>query len=206
MIAMEPSTMQSTHGFGPSPFFYYNPHPKPEHRQHGHFSPHPRGTTSNAQDPRMQRRSFSPMTGHARPASSDAHSRLQGPLPYSGSTTMASPRPICQKPTILVNDDATRPLPLQTTRSDHDLYLFPSTPPLSVSTSAMGSPLSSCGVLSTPGDGRLFVGHDQQQLENVKPKLEPELQSITLAGGDWSWTRSPPLTPRKCCIHLPRSS
>lgn len=31
---------QSTPPMGQSPFFYYNPEPSPEHRQHGHFSAH----------------------------------------------------------------------------------------------------------------------------------------------------------------------
>jgi hypothetical protein len=93
----------------------------------------------------------------------------------------------------LINEDVTRPVVLQTTRSDPDTYLYPSTPPLSVSASAIGSPLSSCGMVSTPGDAAtLFFGHDQ--FEDLKPKCD-DLQSMTLAGGDWSWTHSPPLTP-----------
>lgn len=197
---MDSSAMQASQAFGQSPFFYYNPNPKPEHRQHGHFSPHPRGASSNmVQDQRSQHTLYSPTAGHVRPASSDSPLRLRSQSPYAGplqsGLTMASPRPLCQKPTILINDDMTRPMVLQTARSDPDTYLYPSTPPLSVSASAIGSPLSSCGMASTPGDATtLFLGHDQ--FEDLKPKCE-DLQSMTLAGGDWSWTHSPPLTPRK---------
>ncbi|KAI9794869.1 MAG: hypothetical protein M1816_002998 [Peltula sp. TS41687] len=192
--------MQAPHGFGQSPFFYYNPHPKPEHRQHGHFSPHPRGSTSNMmQDQRSPRNLYSSAIGHARPTSCDPQSRLRSQSPYAGtllsSLTLATPRPLCQKPTILVNDDVTHSMTLQTARSTPDAYLFPATPPLSVSASAIGSPLSSCGMVSTPGDATsLFFGHDQ--FEDMKVKSDPELQHpMTLAGGDWSWNRSPPLTP-----------
>lgn len=212
-FTMESSTTQAPQGFGPSPFFYYNPHPKPAHRQHGHFSPHPRGATSNVmQDQRIQRNPYSPTAVvHARSTSCDPQSRLHSQSPYAGalqsSLTMASPRPLCQKPTILVNDDVTRPMALPVARSDPDAYLFPSTPPLSVSASAIGSPLSSCGMVSTPGDAAtLFFGHDQ--FDDMKIKCDPEPQSIALAGGDWSWARSPPMTPRKffmrfhCSVYL----
>ena len=205
---MESSTLQAPQTLGQSPFFYYNPHPKPEHRQHGHFSPHPRGATSQVHEQPLQRNLYASTVGHSRAPSSGSQARLRCPSPYSGALSSGlnptvSPRPaVQQKPTILINDDyGSQPMSLQIPRPDHDVYLFPSTPPLSVSASTMGSPLSSCGLMATPGEGSLF--HGQERYQDIKPSCEPdmtyrsELRSMALAGGDWSWIGSPPLTPRK---------
>src|ERR1700694_5872623 len=40
VVSMESAYSQSQ-TMAQSPFFYYNPDPKPDNRQHGHFSQHP---------------------------------------------------------------------------------------------------------------------------------------------------------------------
>ena len=112
---------------------------------------------------------------------------------HAGS--VASPRPMCQKPTILVQDNASHLLGLDTDCINSDMYAFPSTPALSASGSAMGSPPSTCEILPTPVNGNVFFG--LENLEGVKQGCEGEVQSENLAGGDWTSMGSPPMTPGK---------
>lgn len=167
-----------------SPFFYYNPDPKPDNRQHGHFSTHP-----NVQMPMYHQQVHTlPSTPiYSRPTSSCS----QPPMPmqmysnaYHGSMTpMASPRPMYQKPTILIQEHSSE-------STEGDMYYYPSTPPLSASGSVMNSP-SSCDVLQTPMNTSFF------NFEGVKEGCQVEVQSENLAG-EWARCGSPPMTPGMC--------
>src|SRR5690348_6085840 len=94
---------------GQSPFFYYTPDPKPDHRQHGHFSPHPNG------HPSTQMQQFNQMNGapntpvYSRPSSSCSQPQMTvSAVPQatlkSAMMSTTSPRPVFQKPAILVQD------------------------------------------------------------------------------------------------------
>lgn len=108
-------------------------------------------------------------------------------------TPMASPRPMYhnQKPTIMVQEHTTR-LILESDVHENDMYYYPSTPPLSASGSAIGSP-SSCDGLPTPMNP--VFG-----LEGVKDGCQGEVQAENLAGGDWARCGSPPMTPGMCGV------
>jgi len=181
---------------GQSPFFYYNPDPNPDHRQHGHFSPHPNALPSNVQfhqfqQPIPSQETIMPFPHHmiySRPSSSSSQLQMQSKASYSTQmavTPMASPRPLYQKPTILIQ-------PLDTECVGSDVYFYPSTPPLSTSGSAISSPPSSCGVLPTPTNDAFF---GRESFEGVKEGCESDVQSEILAGGDWTRSCSPPMTP-----------
>jgi len=178
---------------GQSPFFYYNPDPKPDNRQHGHFSQHP-----NVQGPvQYQQMPSTPI--YSRPTSSSS----QVPMPVqvfnstyqSSMTPMASPRPTYQKPTILIQGHNPRQMPRSETM-ESDFYYYPSTPPLSSSGSSISSP-SGCDILQTPMNGGFF---GLESFEGVKEGCQGEVQSENLAGGDWARCGSPPMTPGKFLV------
>jgi hypothetical protein len=132
-----------------------------------------------------------------RPSPSGAHLFLQ-PKPTFGSqpimTPMASPRPVHQKPTFLYQLEGHH-LSLNTACSAPDVYVSPSTPPLSVSGSNASSPPSTCGMIHTPASSPFYsVGN----IEGVKEGCEGDVKSEILAGGDWTRSCSPPLTPGTC--------
>ncbi|KAF2740350.1 hypothetical protein EJ04DRAFT_425093 [Polyplosphaeria fusca] len=175
--------MQPSQAMGQSPFFYYNPDPSPEnHRQHGHFTPHPHGQQLfHGQDGlyasnMMIKRPSSSNSQHAYPHMAYAHHML---------TPVASPQPMYQKPTILIQEQNSPYLhPIDT-----DFSYAPATPPLSSSCSNISSPPSTCDVLPTPVNG-LFEG-----IEGVKQGCEGEVFSeILAAGAEWR-SASPPMTP-----------
>lgn len=187
---------------GQSPFFYYNPDPHPEHRQHGHFSPHPSGVPNNYQlqhfPPQIYNQEVMmqapPQILYSRPSSSDSHFYAQPKTPFSmqsAVTPMASPRPLTQKSTFLSQHDG-RLLSLNTDCDGPEVFFYPSTPPLSTSGSAISSPPSTCGVLPTPVHGLFF---SLENIEGVKEGCESEVQSEILAGADFTRCGSPPLTP-----------
>ncbi|KAI9818067.1 MAG: hypothetical protein M1827_000691 [Pycnora praestabilis] len=190
---------------GQSPFFYYNPDPHPEHRQHGHFSPHPRGLSSNAHLQQFHHQMHAqemqvPLPSnmmYTRPSSSSSQPSANFGPP-AGFPPMASPRPIYQKPTILVQHESPHLFSLDTGCAGPEVYFYPSTPPLSSAGSAISSPPSSCGVLPTPIHRTIF-GLDG--FEGVKEGCEGDVQSEILAGGDWTRIGSPPMTP--VFIHPP---
>lgn len=190
-LAME-STYSHPQPMGQSPFFYYNPDPKPDNRQHGHFSQHP-NVQGQAHYQHVQPMPSTPI--YSRPTSSS-----QFPMPvqvfnstYQASMTpMASPRPIYQKPTILIQDRNPRQMPRSET-NDSDLYYYPSTPPLSSSGSSISSP-SSCDILQTPMNSGFF---GLESFEGVKEGCQSEVQSENLAGSDWARCGSPPMSPGK---------
>ncbi|KAI9724555.1 MAG: hypothetical protein M1812_000623 [Candelaria pacifica] len=196
-------------GLSQSPFFYYNPEPHPQHRQHGHFSPHPRGLPSNAQLHHIQQLQnqeaamvMASNVVYSRPASSSSQRAIGSPMTLSPSYTapqMASPMPIYHKPTIRIQQETPRMLSVDTDCSGHDMYYFPSTPPLSTSGSDGSSPPSTCEMLPTPM-GKTFFGFES--LEGVKDDCVVNVQSEILAGGDWTSAQSPPMTPGEFMTHV----
>ena len=181
---------------GQSPFFYYNPDPSPDHRQHGHFTPHPNGPTTNTHLQQFQQQNLNqettmPFPNHylyPRTPSSSPQTSLQAKASYSTQmvvTPLASPRPLYQKPTILIQ-------PLDTECAGSDLCFYPSTPPLSSSGSVISSPPSSCGIIPTPTNG-IFCA--MERFEGVKEGCESDVRSEILAGGDWTRSCSPMMTP-----------
>lgn len=162
-----------------SPFFYYNPDPQGENaRQHGHFTPHPSGQST-----------FQPQNMYFQRPSS-AHSQLSYPqTAYANQmiTPVASPQPMYQKPTILIQPLESPYLhPLDT-----DYSFTPATPPLSSSGSTVSSPPSSCDILPTP----LLDIFPSETMEGVKQGCEGEVFSEILSAGlEWR-SATPPMTP-----------
>ncbi|KAH5656859.1 hypothetical protein HBI51_032490 [Parastagonospora nodorum] len=162
-----------------SPFFYYNPDPQGENaRQHGHFTPHPSGQST-----------FQPQAMYFQSPSS-ANSHIQYPQTAYASqmlTPVASPQPMYQKPTILIQPQDSpflRPI-------DTDYSYAPATPPLSSTGSNMSSPPSVCDFMPTPING-CFPG---EGIEGVKQGCEGEVFSELLSAGiEWR-SASPPMTP-----------
>jgi hypothetical protein len=185
------SSYSHPQAMGQSPFFYYNPDPKPDNRQHGHFSQHPNNV--QVQVPmyhqHMQQMPSTPI--YSRPNSACSQPPMQQQIFnaqfHASMTPMASPRPMYQKPTILIQDHTPR-LMIEPDCHDGDMYYYPSTPPLSASGSVINSP-SSCDILPTPMN-TMFFG-----FEGVKEGCEGEVQSENLAGGEWARCGSPPMTP-----------
>ncbi|KAL5391465.1 hypothetical protein DPSP01_001330 [Paraphaeosphaeria sporulosa] len=167
---------------GQAPFFYYNPDPTSEKaRQHGHFTPHPSG---------QQQQMFHAQMLLQRPSSSSSSpsTPYQTSFGHSLMTPVASPQPMYQKPTILVQpQDSPFLHPIDT-----DFTFSPATPPLSSCGSSVSSPPSSCDVLPTPVQP-FFPG---EGIEGVKQGCEEEVFTEILApGADWSGSASPPMTP-----------
>jgi hypothetical protein len=163
-----------------SPFFYYNPDPQGENtRQHGHFTPHPSGQST-----------FQPQNMYyQRPSSANSHvSYPQTAYASQMLTPVASPQPMYQKPTILIQPQDSpylRPI-------DTDFSYAPATPPLS-STGSISSPPSVCDFLPTPVNG-FFPG---ESIEGVKQGCEEEVFSELLSAGiEWR-SATPPMTPGK---------
>lgn len=181
-------------------FFYYNPDFNADHRQHGHFSPHP---TAVQDDVQFQQQGYQQDVIHgqnqrmySRRLSSGSPIYLPSKPPHAIQPKfipMASPRPLHQRPSFLGQEEGQH-LSLDTDCSAPDVYVYPSTPPLSVSGSSISSPPSTCSVLPTPVSGPLFT---LENLEGVKEGCEGDVKSEILAGGDWTRSCSPPLTPGK---------
>jgi hypothetical protein len=185
------SSYPHAQAMGQSPFFYYNPDPKSDNRQHGHFSQHP----SNVQVPVYhQQMPSTPI--YSRPNSSCSQPQMQPQMYHTGYpvnvTPMASPRPMYQRPTILIQDHHSPRQMVESNAHEGDMYYYPSTPPLSASGSSISSP-SSCDVLPTPMN--TMFHYNLEGFEGVKEGCVGEVQSENLAGSDWARCGSPPLTP-----------
>jgi len=175
-----------------SSFYYYNP------EQHGQFSQHPSAVTPRQQMHHYPQHIYSPgimmhqpLQMQAPPNSSESTMYIQS-TPFQVQTAMtprASPRPLYQKPLFLFQEDG-QTLSLDTDCGINDGYSYPSTPPLSISGSAISSPPS--GLLPTPVSSTFF---NTENIEGVKEGCEGEVKSEILAGGDWTRCGSPPLTP-----------
>lgn len=109
-------------------------------------------------------------------------------------TPIASPQPSQMKPSIIVQQGSPALMPLDTRFLSHDMYGFPSTPPLSSSGSSISSPPSANGALHTPIHDSFF-GFDK--VEGVKEGCETDVHTELLANHDWTRTDSPPMTPGK---------
>ena len=107
-------------------------------------------------------------------------------------TPVVSPRPMYQKPTILIQEHTPR-LMIESNAQESDMYFYPATPPLSASGSSISSP-SNCEMLQTPMNP-MFFGYEG--VEGVKEGCEGEVQAENLAGHDWARCGSPPMTPGK---------
>lgn len=185
---MDSSYQQHPQVMGQSPFFYYNPETKADNRQHGHFSQHP-----SVQGQVYQHVQPMPSTPiYSRPSSSCS----QQPMPmqlysqnyHPSMTPMASPRPMYQKPTILIQEHAPRMMDGE--HFDPEMFFGPCTPPLSSSGSAINSP-ASMHSLQTPMDSSFFG------FEGVKAGCIGEVEGENLAGCEWARCGSPPMTPGK---------
>ncbi|KAL6709733.1 hypothetical protein ACN47E_001162 [Coniothyrium glycines] len=162
-----------------SPFFYYNPDPQGENaRQHGHFTPHPSGQAVFHTQNMYYQRPSSACSQLSYPQTAYANHMM---------TPVASPQPMYQKPTILIQPQESPYLhPLDT-----DYSFSPATPPLSSSGSSISSPPSSFDILPTPLND-MFPG---ESIEGVKQGCEGEVFSEILSAGlEWRST-TPPMTP-----------
>ena len=177
-----------------TPFFYYNPDQSRDNRQQSLFTPHPGTVASSGHIQHFAQQQMYPseLMGHLkeRPSSSGSHMYMQA-APYNFQTPIASPRPMYQKPAVIMSQ--ARTLSLDTECSfDSDRYMYPATPPLSISGSAISSPPMSSGILPTP-TGAVFF----ENIEGVKEGREGEVTSEILAGENWTRSGTPPLTPGK---------
>lgn len=191
--AMEGSyPMHPAQAMGQSPFFYYNPDPTGENaRQHGHFTPHPSGQSTQTFQPQNQDAFCPPNMLFKRPSS--ANSQIQTAYANHMLTPVASPQPMYTKPTILIQEQNSPYLhPIDTDFSD--MRYAPATPPLSSSGSNISSPPSTCEFLPTPVNGAFFHG---EGIEGVKQGCEEEVFSEILAAGADFRSTSPPMTPGK---------
>ncbi|KAK4500026.1 hypothetical protein PRZ48_008212 [Zasmidium cellare] len=195
---------QATPPMGQSPFFYYNPEPSPENRQHGHFTPHPQHPhglpmaivpSSPEHAMHFQHPMYHRPQSAGIPVHYQHHPHAYGPM----LTPDASPRQH-QKPTFVMPQ---QPLP------QHDVHglivdtechtYFPATPTLSASGSfsSVSTPPSTCDIVPTPVNGQgVFFAKPQMVFQPaVKQGCEEEVFQEVLAGGDWTRPGSPPMTP-----------
>jgi len=178
---------------GQPSFFYYNPDPHADNRQHGRFTPHP----AHGLPYSHQLQSHDPAAYYTygeRPASASSHMHYHQMPQYHQQplmTPLASPQPLYQKPTILVQQESPYLYPLET-----DCYA-PSTPPLSCSGSAVSSPPSACEILPTPVHAAFYAN---ESFEGVKQGREEGVYSEILSGGEFTRSSSPPLTPGMCIV------
>lgn len=174
---------------GAAPFFYYNPDPNSEHRQHGHFSQHPSLQQQMQMYPVVPTLPSTPI--YSRPNSSCSQPPVYNGMP-THMTPMASPQFTSQKHVGLAQGHPSK-LMLETEFCESDGFYYPATPPLSTSGSNIGSP-NSHEILATPLNP-MFSGLDGR--ENVKPEVEAVPEHVENL--DWSTCESPPLTPGMFC-------
>ena len=177
-----------------SHFFYYNPDTKSEKRQHGLFTPHPTGSNLSMSHQRAVQDAVPmyPSMSYPRPSSSSSQRTLQPRSAFNSDavlTPMASPKPMYQRPAILVQD---APYVLTLDTGCPDFTFAPSTPPLSCSGSAINSPPSPCEILPTPVSGGYMT---QTAFDGFKKSCSSDGFSETLCGNEWNSNASPPLTP-----------
>lgn len=135
-----------TPGMEQQPFLFYNPGPHPSHGHHGHFTPHPHQLQQQPYHapvhfhPEMMKPAHLPMHFHHPPA--PPQYSMEPPVymyhhaayPHTQMLTpVASPQPIYPKPSIVIETQSPR-------FYSHEYESAPSTPPLSSSSSSVGSP------------------------------------------------------------------
>lgn len=177
-----------------SSFFYYSPDPKPETRQHGHFTPHPIGMPMMPESPEYVMPYQQPI--FPRPSSSGHQMPLAAQHAYISHamlTPVASPRAHSSKPTILLHQDCHSLVPLDTECRGY----FPATPTLSASGSfsTVSSPPPHGELIPTPVSAIMAPKPGFAVVPVVKEGCEEEVFSEVLAGGDWTRPGSPPMTP-----------
>ena len=193
----------TTPPMGQSPFFYYNPRPSPENRQHGHFTSHPHGlpmavlpsSPEHMMPYQQQQQQQPPM--YQRPHSAGSFMHYQTAPMYVQQpmlTPAASPKQY-HRPTILVQHEVPNLMPLNT--ECHGYY--PGTPTLSASgsfssVSSLDSPPNG-DMLPTPVNGMFFARPNMITYPAVKEGCEEEVYSEVLAGGNWTRPGTPPMTP-----------
>ena len=185
--------MNPSQATGQPSFFYYNPEPNTEHRQHGHFSQHTAAGHGDAQPEKHLQQFYHP--GMMMPGQQPTmYPHLpSSTAPCHHEQILVTPRPLLQKPAFLGSNDSQTPTS-DTECSTPDLYVFPSAPTLSVSGSETSNPPSTCDILPTPTTAvYMNIGN----IEGVKEGCEVDVKSEILAGGDWTRCYSPPLTPSK---------
>lgn len=181
---MDPNMM----AMGPTSYFYFNPDPHNESRQHSHFN-----QQFQQQMPMYPVVPTLPSTPiYSRPNSSCSQPPAPTPILRSvpsNLTPMASPQAAPQKPSMFLPG---RKLMLETDlQCETDSFYYPSTPPLSSAGSNMGSPGDCDLMLSTPLNP-MFSGLDG--CETAKSEIEALPEPID--GFDWTAScASPPLTP-----------
>ncbi|OIW35351.1 hypothetical protein CONLIGDRAFT_54552 [Coniochaeta ligniaria NRRL 30616] len=170
-----------SHVMAPATFYYYGPEAGQENRQHmhPHFTSHP-GMQQMPMYPIVPTVPSTPI--YSRPSSSCSQPLVSAKV-YNASvavamTPMASPQPLAHKPSIM----------LETEFRDSDYY--PSTPPLSSSSSSVISSPGSCDMLQTPLNP-MFSGLDGYEgEEGIKAEQLENFPNV-----DWSSCASPPMTP-----------
>lgn len=196
----QPFTMDSTYTVTPTPvhgqpsFAYYDN----STQQQGHYTSQPSDMSWYGQTQYANRGMEQPI--YQAPAM-NMH-QMATTNAFRGATMsmtpIASPQPSQMKPSIIVQQGSPALMPLDTRFLSHDMYGFPSTPPLSSSGSSISSPPSAHGTLHTPIHDSFF-GFDK--VEGVKEGCETDVHTELLANHDWTRTDSPPMTP--VFIHPP---
>ncbi|KAG8525531.1 uncharacterized protein KY384_009175 [Bacidia gigantensis] len=177
---------------GQSAFYYYNPDPCADHRQHGHFSQHPSAGHEDVHHPINHQQYYQPgMIMH--PHHPMAYPQIATPSPQvHQKPVVMTPRPIQQKVSVLASNSEPTALSLDTQCVSPDMCLYSSTPALSEANSTSSSSPSSCGGLSTPMSGSYM---SSTVIEGVKEGCEVDVKNEILAGGDFTRSCSPLLTP-----------
>lgn len=171
-----------------NPFMYWNPDAKSNTRQHGQFSPHPVVTTGKNRGAKPQ--ASPPSQAHSRGSSCGSQAPRPAGSPSPGHVQpQLTPKPLPKssgaKPTIVIKkEDMMAPTPAST-----GPYLFPTTPPLSISGSAAASPMSFYGAAPTPTDNGWFV--DEEDAEKVKNFGPPGAPLMAFVPEDAPWMASP---------------
>ena len=183
-----------TPSMGQSSFYYYNPEPSNDHRQHGHFSPHPSaGHDDAAAYHRAQQHMFQAET--VIPASAHMmYPHIAAPAPrLQQKPGLLSPQASPQVPHVLATNDHTS-LSLNTACGSPD---GSATPTFSANGSGGSSPRSTSGALPTPTSMQAFRINN---IEGVKEGCEGEVKNEILAGADFTRSCSPPLTPGESLV------
>jgi len=190
--------MEYTHQtppMGQSPFFYYNPEPSPETKQHGHFTPHPHGLPM-AVLPSSPEYIMHQQQMYQRPQTAQAAMHYNPTPAYISQamlTPVASPRSHAQKPTIMVQQQE-MPCLMPINTEVHGYY--PATPVLSAgSYSSNGSSPQSSGMVPTPVTATFYQRPQVPAFTAVKEGCEEEVFQEVLAASEWARPNSPPMSP-----------